>query len=446
MKSNALIVATVLALALVACNKPGKKEEKACSNVVKLLFKEKADLAKKAFGSEDKGKKLCAAAGKTVEELIQCVLDNGKEKEIEECAKKSAMGFVASQGEDLAKLLALGQDPDLLALLGPASMIMGRKKHHKKDYAPRRLEEPKKPIVMPTPKTGQTVVVLKDRAVVVDKILAAWSDDWTLRVYALAKCPQFDCTHINRWGNIDRDKIKAICPEYGNFGVELKSHWGIRMRPGVWYYRKTDNEPVEAKPEVSEPSKKKWSWFGKGGTIQIVSLTDQSVGINANFSDSSGNVYKSHYTASICPPTKRPKALIVTELMPPPHKPLLPKAKLEEMKPKMPAEWAAEFEWVAWFPRDGSITWHLKKKATKETVLSISIDDKRNVLYTRSNRREKLFGKYPFTRYDHGWMWTYVGNFNIDVSTTSYKDARFKKNAVLEQMFQSLDLGQFEKL
>ena len=68
MKRNILIALVASAFLMVGCGaKPGKKETAACNNLVKLLFKEKADLAKKAFGSEDKGKKLCAAAGKTVE-------------------------------------------------------------------------------------------------------------------------------------------------------------------------------------------------------------------------------------------------------------------------------------------------------------------------------------------------------------------------------------------
>ena len=159
-----------------------------------------------------------------------------------------------------------------------------------------------------------------------------------------------------------------------------------------------------------------------------------------------GNIYRGSYTATICPRANRPKALVVTELMPPPHKPLLPKAQLLQMKPAVPAEFVAEFAFEPSWARDGRISWYLKHKVSHQTVLTMTIEDKRNELYTRRERSKRLFGKYPMVRYDNGWMWTYVGNFNIDVSTTGYNDPRVKSNAVLEKVFKSLPLSQFEKL
>ena len=92
-------------------------------------------------------------------------------------------------------------------------------------------------------------------------------------------------------------------------------------------------------------------------------------------------------------------------------------------------------------PHSGRDTRRLFARAGTSTI-----EDKRNELYTRRERSKRLFGKYPMVRYDNGWMWTYVGNFNIDVSTTGYNDPRVKSNAVLEKVFKSLPLSQFEKL
>ncbi|MCA9523979.1 MAG: hypothetical protein KC609_23580 [Myxococcales bacterium] len=295
------------------------------------------------------------------------------------------------------------------------------------------------------PKAPEPIVVqIKDKRVTIDKALAFWTDDWTLRIYGVTKCPTFKCTHIRRgWRT---KEFKKECPDAGLYGVQFRSHWGVKMRPGKWEYQKTDNEPVDARPYTHDPKNKVSGWWSKGGVIELVSLTDKEVSFKASFTDSMKRTFKAAFSAPICAPEKKPKALTVTELMPPPHKPLTPKAKLLELKPKLPAKFEATYEFKEWFPTDGSITWNLKKKGTNQTVLSIRIRDKRNYLYERSNRSEKLFGKYPMTRFRDTWMWTYVGNFNIDVSTTGYKDATVKKDAVIDELFKSLPLDQFEKL
>lgn len=142
----------IIIVAFVACGflmagcgaKPGKKETAACNNLVKLLFKEKADKAKTALGSEADAKKICADVGKLAADSVTCAAEKSNLKDMEACAKKSVGTFIGAHMDKAAKLGALMMDKDIISALGPAgAMLGGGRRHHK------RMRH--KPMPMPTP-------------------------------------------------------------------------------------------------------------------------------------------------------------------------------------------------------------------------------------------------------------------------------------------------------
>lgn len=150
MKRNILIALVASAFLMVGCGaKPGKKETAACNNLVKLLFKEKADKAKAAFGKEDDAKKICGDLGKLVADSVTCAAEKGSLKDMEACAKKSVGTFIGAHMDKASKLAPLMMDKDIMGALGPAGMMLGGRRRHRRHRM--RMKMQPKPMPTPTP-------------------------------------------------------------------------------------------------------------------------------------------------------------------------------------------------------------------------------------------------------------------------------------------------------
>lgn len=292
----------------------------------------------------------------------------------------------------------------------------------------------------PSQKTKKELHVELNRKVVrIDKALAAWVDDWTLRVYAVAGCKAFRCgTHVDAFGHLTR-AFRKECPNYRIYGVEFRAANGVRMQTGTWRHGEK-NPTVNARPFIASPKTPlDGLFFAKGGTIQLMKLSPREVSFNANFKDANKSTYGAQLVAPICPSARKPGALTSRRTVPHPLSPVLTKAELQKLAPKLPTH-GTDWQWKALTLEDGEAIWILVNKKTKHEAGSLRVLDVRNRLHMRTKRVRLCLGRFPCARRSNAWLWLHVGNFDINADVQHSRDKSFQSDAGLRTLLRLLPL------